>query len=342
MDPQKIVSDSALPDTRPYEKRVKDYPGEYVTAAAPTFGNPKPTTLGATVYSQWYVGSCVPHGFYTQLEYEGILPPGNCSQLRAYRKRYSYPIPGAQMSDMYDKIRAGQSTNAEAPTTVGMTEDMATAMPLVAGSKIIQEFNYYPFTDYTFVPAAVAAGKAVAIFIYATEDEWSQEYVKIKTPTLNISEAYVRHCVCLMPKGDFFEAGEKWLAVHDSAAFGNRHLRYISLDFFLKRCFAAAQVYKKGTIPPPPSFTYNFTKQLKYNSPANDPKEVKAMQQALQFLKRPGSAVTYMTPGVFGPFGPQTKISLGNFQTDNGITDPQGQGTNFGPKTRTAMNALLS
>ena len=80
-------------------------------------------------------------------------------------------------------------------------------------------------------------------------------------------------------------------------------------------------------------FKYTFTEKLTSGDSASD--EVHKLQEALQFLG-------YMKKGVFGPFGPQTKAALGQFQTDNHITDPDGQGTNFGPKTRAAMNSKLN
>lgn len=83
---------------------------------------------------------------------------------------------------------------------------------------------------------------------------------------------------------------------------------------------------------------YVFRVQLKYGAPESV--EVRAMQKALQTLKDQYGK-PYMTPGVFGPFGPQTKSALGRFQSERGIKDPDGQGTNFGPQTRTAMNSAL-
>lgn len=337
-----ITSDGALPDVRPQEQKDRDYPADHFTAGAvPTFGNPKPTQLGATMYSQEYVQDCVPHGFYTQLEYEGIVPAGGCSQLCAYRKRGNYPSPGSDAVDLYTKIKNGQSANSVAATTPGMTEAMANAMAVIAGSQLIKPFNYFSFSNFGLVPAAVSSGKAVAIFIYATTDEWSQEYVTIRTPDLQIQNAVVRHCICIMPKGDFTENGQQWLAVQDSAAFGGRHLRYVSLDFFTKRVYYASQVFVKDEVPPPASFQYTFTKQLTYNRPdLNDAKEVQALQTALQTLKN-SAGQPYMKPGTFGPFGPQTKAALGAFQTDHGIHDVDGQGTDFGPSSRAAINAAL-
>lgn len=352
--PKPIIPNGALPDPRPLELRKSDYKAQDLPAlgVVTPFQHAKPTVLGATKYSQEYVGSCVLHMIYTQLEYEGICPATGMSQLRAYRKRANYPDPGTAAVDGYTKVRGGQSTNSEFPTKPNMTEAMATAMAYVTGTKLLPEFNYYDFEGLAFwqpdgnadanhaAIRAVAAGKAVGMFIFATEEEWSQEYVTIKNPNLSIGNAYVRHAVVLMPNGDFTENGKQLLAVHDSAAFGNRHLRYIPVDFFIKRAYYASQVFKKGEAPVPPAFHYVFTKQLKYNGKNNDPKELKAMQQALQFLKNDGKP--FMTPGIFGPFGPQTKKALGLFQSSVGIIDPSGMGTNFGPITRSKMNALLS
>lgn len=104
--------------------------------------------------------------------------------------------------------------------------------------------------------------------------------------------------------------------------------------------YAMRGVVGGAKILPPAAFQYNFTKQLTFNYSGNDAVELKALQTALQTLKRPGTAVTYMTPGVFGPFGPQTKAGLKLFESDNGIVDPQ-PGQNFGPQNRAKMNALL-
>lgn len=90
----------------------------------------------------------------------------------------------------------------------------------------------------------------------------------------------------------------------------------------------------------PAAFHYTFTRQLLFNAASNDAAELKALQQALQYLKRP-AGTPYMKGGVFGPFGPQTKTALGLFQTDHGIKDAEGQGTNFGPQGRAALNAAL-
>lgn len=116
---------------------------------------------------------------------------------------------------------------------------------------------------------------------------------------------------------------------------------------FLKQ-FAAAYTITYGMrgvvgqtlAPAPVGFQYTFTKQLTYKGTANDPAELHALQQALQYLKNKAGK-PYMTPGLFGIFGDATRAALGAFQTDRGIKDPGGQGVDFGPQSRAAMNAAL-
>jgi hypothetical protein len=254
----KIVSRDALEDTRPVELRANDYSTEEVaTASAVTpFKHKRPTKLKATEFNQYYAGSCVPHAFLTALEYEGIATP-DISRLRAYRKRSNYPQAGSIGVDMFNKIRAGQSNDF--PTPKGFTEAMATAMPYVEGVKIIKDFTFYQYIDKKTgallleqVPADVAIGKAVPIFIYATEDEWSRQYVEVGNEPVTLENAYVRHAVCIVPEGDFKEKGKRWLTVQDSAKFGGRGMRYVEYDkFFLTRTYFASKVYATGTLPAP-------------------------------------------------------------------------------------------
>lgn len=248
-----IKPNGALIDSRPHEKRIKDYKAEEVltASAVSVFDNKQVKQLTATEYNQWYTSSCVFHAFYTQLEYEGILP-APMSQLRGYRKRVNYPQEGSIAVDAYDKIKSGQSPLADAPVVPYHTEKMANDMKYVLGNKIVPDFNYFSITDYTQVPREVASGKAVTIFIYATQEEWSREFVDIIEDDMGIldSKAEVRHAVCLIPKGDFTKNKKQWLSVHDSAKFGGRHLRYITYEFLLKRAYYASKVVKAGELPP--------------------------------------------------------------------------------------------
>lgn len=260
MTEEKVVSVDALPDNRPVVEQNKDYSTEEVASATAVvpFENKKLTKVTATEYNQWYVGSCVPHGFWTLLEYMGILPEGMTpSQLRSYRKRGNYPSAGSNGVDMFLKIQAGQSFDF--PTPARFREADATKMPYIEGTKAIKEFTFFQYIDKKTgkwlpqnVPADIARGQAVAIFFYATDEEWSQEYVTIRDKNCPFPGAEVQHCVCVVPYGDFTENGKRWLTVQDSAKFGKRGIRYVEYDeFFMTRTYFLATVYPKGATPIP-------------------------------------------------------------------------------------------
>lgn len=85
------------------------------------------------------------------------------------------------------------------------------------------------------------------------------------------------------------------------------------------------------------SFHHTFSDPLAAGMP--DSPGVRNLQRALQTVRRPDGS-TYMTPGTFGPYGPQTTAAVKLFQEDNGIFG--NGGINFGPQTMKAMNAKLN
>lgn len=91
--------------------------------------------------------------------------------------------------------------------------------------------------------------------------------------------------------------------------------------------------------PPQSPKGYTYTKNLRAGAP--DTFDVRMLQAGLQYAKDANNT-PYMKPGVFGPFGPATKLALGRFQTAKGIKDPDGQGTNFGPASRAALTLAVS
>jgi len=253
---EKIISNSALPDTRPDSEKVKDYStSEILTSGKEVvpFENKQIKKLALEEINQWYAGSCVPHAFLIQLEYENISPK-NISRLRNYRKRSNFPQPGSIGINTYDNIRKGLSNDF--PTPARFTEEDATNMPYVLGEPmLLRDFNYYLYINSRthsiepeIIPIDIAKGKAVTIFIYATNDEWSREFVENTDTSVTLNNAYIRHAVCLVPKGDFTKNGKRWLAVHDSANFGGRFLRYISYEFLVDRVYFGAKVHAKDEV----------------------------------------------------------------------------------------------
>lgn len=306
-----VSSSGALPDERSEKEKEKDYVVQEIAAdvAVVPFQNERIRELTITVFNQWYVGSCVPHAFITQLEYEGIIAyiapaglVGKISQLRAYRKRVNYPKAGSNGVDMYNKIKEGQSNDF--PTPERFKEDQATLMPYIKGTRLFDDFNYFQYIqpnglwDLGQVVKDVAIGKAVSIFFYATDEEWRKEYVDIIDPNLKIQDAGVRHAVCLIPKGDFTKNGKEWLSVHDSAKFGNRHLRYVSYEFLKKRLYFAAKVYRGAEIPPAPEPPVNIGLPLLPCEQGDNGSSVLALQKYLivKNLLDPRYATGYYGP----------------------------------------------
>ena len=125
------------------------------------------------------------------------------------------------------------------------------------------------------------------------------------------------------------------LAIKDFDSYkGYRKL--LAPDYCIR--YAVQGYLEVKNIVPSTEFHYVFNTNLRFGAGATA--EVHKLQEALQYLKRADGS-PYMKVGLFGPFGPATKAALGKFQTDRNIPDPDGQGTNFGPKTRTALNLLV-
>lgn len=115
-------------------------------------------------------------------------------------------------------------------------------------------------------------------------------------------------------------------------------VKHLANDYYIPYALKGVVSIKEKQ-PEVPSFHYTFNVNLKYGMGATA--EVHKLQEALQnILGKDGQP--YMKPGVFGIYGPITRTAVGKFQTDKDINDPDGQGTNFGPQTRKALNAITA
>lgn len=228
----------AVLDPRPPLAKGADYSlNEIVTIADGTFfSHKKPDSL-RWVFDQYGTLSCVAHSVHNQMIYNGIaLTPDQYSRLQTYRKRTNYSGGGMWLQDAYDRVKKGTLPYLEAPTPLNCTEAQANAMPYDEGVPK-EDFIYHLSSTPSNALRFVNAGIAVEVFIYASVNEWSKEYVTA-TDTVSLDTAAIRHGVVLMPKGDFNENGVNWYAVHDSAKFGGRFLRYVSEHFLLTRCYS--------------------------------------------------------------------------------------------------------
>lgn len=249
----------AILDNRPLEERLKDFSRDEILlpGAGVPYTNERPLRLKATVYNQRATDSCVAHALLTQLEYEGLLKE-SASQLQLYRKRANYAGSGANGVDLYGKVKQGLTRYSDSPTPTTATEAYANALRLLVGSDLTHPFKYFSYSDayspnkalYEYIPQDVHSGKAVVVFIHATNAEWRKEWVE-PTDRVDLWTAPVRHAVVLVPKGDFTDSrGKRWLTVHDSAHFGGYSKRFISEEFLEKRAYWGAIVVAEGKTEP--------------------------------------------------------------------------------------------
>lgn len=115
------------------------------------------------------------------------------------------------------------------------------------------------------------------------------------------------------------------------SANGDKPYRILdSYDSYIKDLdplfnFSMAKVYFYRPLP--------FLTNLAYGQTHAD---VPRLQQELR-------ALGYSIPnGITHFYGGETKRAVGAFQSANGISDPDGQGQNFGPRTRYALNKALN
>lgn len=286
-----VVDTGLRPDPRPEAEQALDFAHEervFGTATSP-YG---PDEIGKSPYfyeNQWYVGSCVPHGVGLGLGIERKADTGEyvrISQLFAYRQRPGYPYAGTYLQAMFDAYKKnGAPLFSTLPTLPGMQEADATAIKLTTQqyneAAIYKGLEYYTIKNYNDIDtlATVAAqGHGVPIILFATEDEWSQTYPRIFVPDLTWMEAYVRHCVCILPNSGFMLQGKKYVAVQDSAWFGGITLRYLPEDFIQARVVGAGYWDTVATFAGGPYPKHTFTRSLSLG--ATGP-EVVALQKLL-------------------------------------------------------------
>ena len=111
----------------------------------------------------------------------------------------------------------------------------------------------------------------------------------------------------------------------------NPFLKRLAWDYYMP--YALKGVVSPKTVAPAlATFHYVYQSNLSYGMGATT--EVRKLQEGLQ-------ALGHMKKGLFGVYGAQTAAAVGIVQKLAGITDPNGPGHNFGPKTRAAMNAAV-
>lgn len=281
-----------LDDPRTQAQKDQDYSHEerVMATIASQFSNAKITTPTYFPENQWYVGSCVPHGVGLGLAIERQNDTGAYARLAwlfPYRLRSNYPDPGCYPQEIFDLYKKyGAPLYAMLETKIGMTEAQASAIVLTqqmyTEAEIFRGLEYYmlknTYNDIDELARIAQLGHGVPITIFATTAEWSKTYVTVDNPNLLYKDATVSHEVCVLPHSGFTENGIKYVAIQDSAWFGNIVLRYLPENFVQKRVRIAGYWDTVTIIGNGPKPKFTFTKVLKYGAVSE---EVRQMQLLL-------------------------------------------------------------
>lgn len=304
---RKTAYDTGLvTDPRTQVDKNRDYAHEERTAApivTDPFGNSQIIDSPYFYENQNNTSSCVAHGVGLALAIERKADLGTytrIAQMFPYRLRDNYPAQGCWPQGVFDTYRKyGAPLFTTLPTP--RTEEEANAMTLTTAmyneAAIYKGLEYYTIkncTDINDLAAVAQNGHGIAITIYATIEEWSQDYPIIANPSLSFATAPVRHCICVLPKSGFTLNGTKYVTIQDSAHFGNKVLRHLSESFIKARVYNAGYWDKVVALGAGQRPKYQFTHPLKYGMSGD---EVKQMQ--LLFISE-GLLPTGMASGYFG------------------------------------------
>lgn len=344
-----VVDDPRTPAEKAldWNHEERQLAGTIAAAADDHFSNPKPSSSSFPDEDQQGVGSCVPHGVGGGLAAERKLDVGTYARLSwtfAYRLRSNFPAVGCYLQnvfDIYKNIGAPLFTTLPDPATEDQAAAIAITPQMRTEAAIYKGKNYFTLAapnDIVQLAGLAALGHAVPILIYATYTEWAQRYPQIYNPNLNPGAAEVRHCIKILPNSGFTENGIRYIAIQDSAHFGNMTLRYLSEQFITARVYGAGYWDTVGVLGSGPRPKHTFTKYLKPGS-----RGIEVTQLQLLLI----SEGLLPTDSATGYFGGLTLAGVHAFQnkyaaeilTPLGLTAPTDF---FGSQSMAEANVLCS
>ena len=362
-----IVGTGALLDTRPVEKKEKDYSAHevYTTANAVTWVEKSESTWRRfPVQNQNGSGSCVAQTMKKILGVMYWLKTGKFlafSATHVYQRRSNKPSGGMIGMEAFDIAMKGVTLETFVPSEVMTDSQMDTAIVEEYMAEVGNVFKIgghigLPLLDIESVASAIeTTKKAVMVWFYFTGAEWSQ-----RVPVVMVNLRYPGDQCCMahsVAATDFtLYKGKKALIIEDSAHFGGLSERIITEDFFSKRNFFSRYPMNftfggpsEETSPAKPKYT--FSKQLDFipldaqgnisdtAKNASQLADVKALQNILKY------------EGIFptniestGYYGSITAKYVLVFQkkyavdTDSALNELAGK--SIGPKTRAKLNEL--
>jgi hypothetical protein len=340
----------ALLDTRPGEKKIKDYKFEETVAAAaiePVIWTEKKQSEWRKfpIFNQDGSGSCVAQTAAKLLGIMYWLLNGvyvHFSATHIYKRRSNAPGSGMLGVDALDIMTEGVTLEELTPSQ-NMTDAQMDATEIPEYKERVGEIfkiatNYLQpeIKDIDKIASIIQkTGKGVMVWFYFTRKEWTDRpFIDNANLDLN-APSTLRHSVTAV---DFtLVDGKKCLIIEDSWGpnYGLNGQRIIDEDFFKARNFFAAY---------PINFKFRETEATKpYHFFATDLEqnmqgpEVVALQDCLKYTCDFPTNI-----GSTGYYGSITADAVGKFQERNGITKKGMAGYGrTGPKTREQLNEIF-
>ena len=332
---QKKYFTGVIADPRTDEQKSHDYTHDEVAMAVASVYGTKIVESPYFLENQNQTSSCIPHGTTLALgiaQEQSGKTYSRLSKMFTYRRRTNYPAEGMWLQGAFDDLKNTGSCLYSSLSNVE-TEDEANGIVItqdqISEAEPFKGNEYYQFTSpYGIDPIATVAaqGTAIPIIIYATNREWSQKYPQLMDNPV-FAYAPIRHCICVLPKGNFIEKGKKYVTIQDSAWFGSIQIRYVSEDFIKARCYAAGYwksvLLQKGQGTKP---IHRFIMTMPLMSIGSSGTEVQWLQKCLIFEGLlPADCVT-------GYFGGRTRAAVKAYQNEYsqkilsplGLTQPTG------------------
>lgn len=278
-----------LPDNRSQADIEKDYMHEervQSTVPVDPFGNTQIALSPYPYVSQNSTSSCVTHAVGLGLSIQRKLDSNTyygLAPIFPYRLRSNYPGEGsipANIYDIYHNFGAPLEDTVPTPMYESEANALVVTTQMFNEAAIFKGNAYFKLgtpNDITAIAGIAQQGHAVALCLFATYDEWAQQYPQIYNPTLKQANAEVSHEVCVLPYSGFILNGIKYVAIQDSAWFGGWKLRYLSEAFITARItesryWTSVSTLSTGT---PPKFT--FTQTLKVGVTSNEVKQAQLL-----------------------------------------------------------------
>lgn len=320
-----------IPDTRPPEEKAKDYlHEERVMASVPVdpFSFSKITDSKYPYLNQFGTSSCVPHAISMAAAIERENDTGifvSPAPIFVYRMRSNYPGEGTYPPEAFSIIAnlgVPQAPSLMTPATEAQANAVSITPQLINEAAPFKGKSYFTFgipNDIDAIARVAALGHAVPICLYATVQEWAQEYPQLIYPDMRQADprAVVQHEIFVLPNSGFMENGKKYLTIQDSAWFGNLKIRHVSEDFIKARVYAAGYWDTVATVGGGTRPHYKFSQILNVGDNNAEVKQVQLLLISENLLASDCST---------GYFGGQTLAAVHNFQAKyaSEILDPRG------------------